>query len=323
MPRRKRARVSGEDGSYHIISRTAGDEIWFDAVEKEYLMDLLEHFASGFYVHIHSFCIMSTHIHILLSGCEKEVDEAEDKELLRRYHHLYGKDANPPSGSYHGDGSATLDDDGGLMRLRRRLGSVSRFVQELKQTFSRWYNKCHERKGYLWGDRFKGVIVDKGGGQLACSAYIDLNPVRGGIVRIPEDYRWSSMGFCMRNPDRYQTLLTSIFESDDDHGELQSFKDSQAAFYWYREFVHKSGAVKLEGKSNIPADVVEKVGRVHGRLGIGVSFRYRIRNISEGVAIGSQSFIADIQRRANRKFIRPRPFFGRTTTLYATRVLRL
>jgi len=53
----------------------------------------------------------------------------------------------------------------------------------------------NNRSGYLWGDRFKSVLIEKGEGLLNCLAYIDLNPVRAGIVKRPEDYRWSGIGY--------------------------------------------------------------------------------------------------------------------------------
>jgi hypothetical protein len=48
---------------------------------------------------------------------------------------------------------------------------------------------------YFWSDRFKSVIVENGETLINCLAYIDLNPVRAGIVEKPEDYRWSSLGY--------------------------------------------------------------------------------------------------------------------------------
>ena len=59
----------------------------------------------------------------------------------------------------------------------------------------------------------------------------------------------------------------------------------------------------------------------HGKLGLGDRFRYRVRNISEGVAMGSFDFIAGIQEKFQRKFIRPRSFLL-GEVLYSTRVLR-
>jgi putative transposase len=43
------------------------------------------------------------------------------------------------------------------------------------------------RRHYFWGDRFKSVIVDKGETLVNCPAYIDLNPLRAGLVDHPED----------------------------------------------------------------------------------------------------------------------------------------
>ena len=50
-------------------------------------------------------------------------------------------------------------------------------------------NKRHNRRGFFWGDRFKSVIVENGDTLINCLAYIDLNPVRAGMVKRPEDYR--------------------------------------------------------------------------------------------------------------------------------------
>ena len=54
---------------------------------------------------------------------------------------------------------------------------------------------------------------------------------------------------------------------------------------WYREFVYLLGGVAREGKASIPGDIIAKVVFYHGKLGLGDCFRYRVRNISEGLAI--------------------------------------
>jgi hypothetical protein len=60
----------------------------------------------------------------------------------------------------------------------------------------------------------------------------------------------------------------------------------------------------------------------HGILGIGERLQYRLRNISEGIAIGNYSFIAELQKKYKRKFVRPRAVLG-GNSLFSTRVLRL
>jgi hypothetical protein len=72
-----------------------------------------------------------------------------------------------------------------------RMHDLSCFVGELKQRISQRYNLKTERKGPLWEDRFKSVLVQGSPGVLATvAAYIDLNAVRAGIVVEPKDWRW-------------------------------------------------------------------------------------------------------------------------------------
>jgi len=311
MGRPGRAWISQEVGSFHIISHLTGNDTRLDDEEKEYFLNRMEQLASGFFVDIHAFAIMGTHFHILATGLELEAKKADPEELKERYRRMYGKNVGPPEGVYAGDGTLIPDEDGGIERLRARLGNISRFVQELKQGFSRWYNKKHDRKGYLWRDRYTGVIVSKGDAQLACSTYIDLNPVRAGIVKRPEDYRWCSLGLMARKPELSRRLITLIPVSTEEN-RLQ----------WYREFVYLAGGVEKKGAARIPDELIEDVVRHHGKLGIGDCFRYRVRNICEGLAMGTHSFISDVQKRYNRKFIRPRPLL-KGNVFYSTRVLRL
>jgi putative transposase len=327
MGRRNRQWTSQNSGSFHVISRITGQDRLLGPNDKEYFLQLLERFASGFFVQIHSFAILDNHFHILLTGLNLDAQQASKKELLQRYQRLYPKEFEPPPGSYRPDGTLVPDEDNGIERLRERLGSVSRFVQELKQTYSRWYNKNNNRKGYLWSDRFKGVIVQKGEAQLLCSAYIDLNAVRANIVGKPEDYRWCSLGLRVRAPKRARKLLTWFPVSHEDAWEnigLVKTFHSMKAMEWYRVFVYQSGGKKLENEDKviIPDQLVSDVADFHGKLGIGEKLQYRLRNLSEGIAIGNYSFIAEIQKKYARKFIRPRSFLE-GNRLFVTRVLRL
>jgi len=318
MPRMARSWVAEDSGAYHIISRVSDSSIHFNQGEKEYFLKLLEIFAKGFYVDIHSFSILDNHFHILASCRESLAKKATKEELFTRYKKIFGKHNSPPPGSYLSNGEIMVDEDDGVERLRNRLGSISRFVQELKQTFSRWYNKHHNRMGYLWTDRFKGVIVDMGEAQLSCSAYIDLNSIRAGIVQRPEDYRWSSMGLRARNSRRARDLLVGLKQFKEQPKDELKFED--VSFSFYRCFVYESGGMRRLDQGNISPSLVSEVKRYHGRLGIGDMLKYRVRNFSEGLAIGSSAFIKDIQTLHKRKFIRPRKVI-KDGVLFSTRSL--
>ena len=71
---------------------------------------------------------------------------------------------------------------------------VPGWIISLLQRFTRWFNRTHNRTGTLWEERFKSVIVEGGTAARTMAAYIDLNPVRAGMVEDPADYRWSSYG---------------------------------------------------------------------------------------------------------------------------------
>ncbi len=83
-----------------------------------------------------------------------------------------------------------------------------RISKDIKLGFSRYYNRRHNRRGFFWGDRFKSVIVENGQTLINCLAYIDLNPVRAGMVEKPEEYRWNSGGYHVQtnNKDGFLSL---------------------------------------------------------------------------------------------------------------------
>lgn len=69
---------------------------------------------------------------------------------------------------------------------------VSRMMQATGRHYVRYFNHTYGRTGTLWEGRFKSCLVDAEDYLLACHRYIELNPVRAGMVAVPEDYSWSS-----------------------------------------------------------------------------------------------------------------------------------
>ena len=71
-------------------------------------------------------------------------------------------------------------------------GSVSRLMQWLGTRYVRHVNAAHRRTGTLWEGRFRSAPIESEAHLLACYRYIELNPVRAGMVAAPDDYPWSS-----------------------------------------------------------------------------------------------------------------------------------
>ena len=70
--------------------------------------------------------------------------------------------------------------------------SISRTIQFVGRNYVTYINRVYARSGTLWEGRHKGCIVAADRYMMACSRYIELNPVRAGMVERPEEYRWSS-----------------------------------------------------------------------------------------------------------------------------------
>ncbi len=172
MPRIARIKVKGEPTVYHVMSRTALDGFVLGDVEKDFLLEVIKRYSGLYFTEIIGFCIMGNHFHCLVRMHPE--GGYSDKDIRKRY-----KD-------FHKDEEATRDlelSDGQVADYRAKLEDLSEFMKEVKQTFSRFYNKRHGRKGFFWSERFKSVIVDNGDTLINCLAYIDLNPVRADVYR--------------------------------------------------------------------------------------------------------------------------------------------
>lgn len=69
---------------------------------------------------------------------------------------------------------------------------VSKMMQMIGRHYVRYFNYTYKRTGTLWEGRFKSCVVDAEQYLLVCQRYIELNPVRAGMVDSPSDYVWSS-----------------------------------------------------------------------------------------------------------------------------------
>ena len=79
-----------------------------------------------------------------------------------------------------------------LLATAARPDGISRTMQDVAGSYSRWINSRLDRRGSLWEGRFHSSLIDSDHYCLACYRYIELNPVRAGIVASPSEYRWSS-----------------------------------------------------------------------------------------------------------------------------------
>jgi len=273
MPRTQRMKINDETTVYHIMSRTALDGFPLGDIEKDFMLDLIRQYAKLYLVEILGFCLMGNHFHLLVKMFPEY--KFTDEDIKKRYVGFYDDDrafayAQVPS-------------------LREKLSNLSEFVREIKVGFARYYNRRHNRSGYFWGDRFKSVIVEKGETLINCLAYIDLNPLRAGLVDCPEEYRWNSLGYHIQtgNKDNFLSLDFGLKEF--------GVMNAEERLRGYRRYVYEAGAVdrsEIGQRKVIREAVVEKERKKEFKISNVDRFRYRTRYFTDSGIIGTKEFVS-------------------------------
>ncbi|MDP3192716.1 transposase [Rhodoferax sp.] len=79
-----------------------------------------------------------------------------------------------------------------LLATPKTADGLPKMMQAVGRSYVRYFNDAQKRSGTLWEGRYKSTLIQTDRYLLACMAYIDLNPVRAGLVVQPQDYPWSS-----------------------------------------------------------------------------------------------------------------------------------
>jgi putative transposase len=127
----------------HVIQRGVDKAVCFRR-DNDYILYLLHlrELSAKFGCSVHAYCLMTNHVHLLVSPSSCEAGQSMMKELGQRY--------------------------------------------------SQYFNRTYGRTGPLWDGRYRSCVAESAFYVLACYRYIELNPVRAGMVRDPAAYPWSS-----------------------------------------------------------------------------------------------------------------------------------
>jgi len=312
--------LGGEHGAfcYHVMSRAAGGAKLFGDVEKEGFCKIMRRMERFSGVTILTHCILDNHFHILARVPEQKqfVKRFDDKEgetprsgearLLDHLHILYSNAyVDQVRREIDSMRKRGMEDDVQrfLGKYKNRFCNLSLFVKELKERFSRWFNKKHERKGTLWMDRFKSVLVEDGDALRTISTYIDLNPVRAGIVDDPKDYRWSGYSEAVAGSKRARRGLCQVVGVPQDGGwgeqtvknadgkEVQSLGGGARYRCWLMSDGKEFDAGNDAARSGIPLEKAEAELKNQGVLASHEILLSKIRHFTEGLVIGSRQFV--------------------------------
>jgi REP element-mobilizing transposase RayT len=320
---------AGKPVFYHVISRVVERRFAFGVEEKEKfraLMRLQEKFTGCRAV---SYCLMDNHFHILLEVPPMAQGGLSDEELLKRLSAIYSEAFVAGVAKEIADArSVVYAEESGMehalaaihQRFIYRMHDLGEFMKGLLQRFTQWFNRTQSRTGRLWEDRFKSVIVEDGVAAKTISAYIDLNPVRAGMVKDPADYRWSSYGEAIGGGSKGngKTARAGLVRALRAHqgigADAELWADGVARDYRKllmagavgksAESVGRDGKMITETlRKGISKEEAERQRAQDGEIPLGKMLRCRIRYFTDGVVIGSRSFV-------DEAFVNSRARFG-------------
>ncbi len=234
---RVRARLTPSDHAfYHCVSRVVDRRFIFGEAEKDRFLLLLRRYEAFCKVRVLGFCIMDNHFHVLARESGRPETRPPQDHLVGHVQQTLGKTAadvyqqridfwteqleigqrrlsSNSAGSPRAEDSPldeVLRDRADLVTyaseqlekvsqdIWQRMYDVSQFIFSVKQQFSHWYNRENDRAGTLWEERFRSTLIQPGPAVAEIAAYIDLNPVRSGLVSEAKHYQWSQYGRAFR-----------------------------------------------------------------------------------------------------------------------------
>ena len=303
------------DGLYHVVSRVVDRRMIFGEDEKKKFRELAVAYTGFSGIQIVAWCIMDNHFHLLLkvpARAGAEAAKLPEREILRRLRCIYSAGEVAEVERILGLCKTEAARRKFLEPYTRRMGDLSLCMKTLKQRFTQWYNGRNRRKGTLWEDRYKSVVIEsEGTGTLGhaariVAAYIDLNPVRAGMVEDPKDYSWCGYARAVVGEKDCVKGITALW------GRGRGVK---AALAEHRAFLFEEGAApgggevqggrgpalrassvkfsegEKKSRKSIDARKVWEERKRGGRLPLHVLLRLRSRYLVDGAVIGRAEFV--------------------------------
>lgn len=195
-------------GIYHVHSRCVR-RAWLcgrDAVtgrnfdhRRAWIERRIHWLASIFPVSICAYAVMSNHYHLVLRVSPSECTRWSAEEVIDRWLTLCPGRRGPHQNRIReARKSELLGAPQQIRLLRARLGSLSWFMRFINEPLARISNREDDCTGRFWEGRFKSQLLLDQSALLACMAYVDLNPVRAGLARSPEQSAYTSIRFRLR-----------------------------------------------------------------------------------------------------------------------------
>ncbi len=314
-------------GVFHVTNRFLDRVCHFgDDESKDQFLKIVRAYEDLLGVEVLTFCIMSNHFHLLVRVPHRpEGFDVPLEVILARMERAVGDEAMALVRT-----QLDLWTRSGLtgaieewrQRQVARMFNLSEFVRCVKIRFTRWHNRKHARRGTIWEEKFGSVVVEEEERALrTMAAYIDLNPVRAGIVEDPADYRWSGYAEAMAGKERSRRGLVRIIgqmawprataaEAKPWGDQAFSKQIETRALVFYRAILGGQGAARKGQDGRVMRRGLSETMRMklttanERRVRAEVMMR-RVAHFTRGMMIGSRAFV-DGWFEANRSVVQGR-----------------
>ncbi len=279
---------------FHVISRVVDRRLIFEDQEKSFFLSMIRNHEKFAGVEVLCHCLMGNHFHLIIRIPDKP-GHIPEEEIWQRMSAIYSESDirkfRRRIELYQASGNTRLIEDF-YDSMRNRMYDISSFMKDIKMKFSKWYNRRHERKGTLWEERFKSILLQDDGAALRMvAAYVEMNPVRAGVVDSPEQYEWCSFADAVSGSHEAIYGIAHILgrrqEGISDPEKL--LKDYRSLFAGRIEVYHGHVSTR-ENEGKIPDRVAEKTNK-GSRLSPYPGFHVKVRELTEGGIIGSKKYV--------------------------------
>ena len=304
---------------YHCVSRVVDRGKVLGTAEKEQFLEYMRLYERLFGLKVLTFCLMDNHFHILVNVPRRPEVLPTNEELITRVRETLG-DSRADNLSNWLSLWERQNNQQAIAEERERwftqMWNLAAFMKVLKQRFSQWYNGTRptRRTGTLWESRYRSVLVENGEALRTIAAYIDLNPIRAGLVKDPIEYRWSGYGEACRGLAAACAGLRwmeSQADPDPTLGENSDQMTLERVLSWYREQMYERGEEvrDAEGKlvrRGFTEEEIEAVRKAGGRVPKTVFLRMRVRYFTDAAVLGTQAFVETVFAAYRERFSKSR-----------------
>ena len=260
---------------YHITNRVAGSSDWLpfeDPQARQKLLYMILFYVNAYRCRLAAFQIMGNHFHLVVHF--EKPRPLSRQELEESAHKLYGREAEDKTAAWT---------DAEWKKFNERLFDLSQLMANVDGFYARWFNRTFERRGHLWGDRFKNSELLGLEAVQDAVLYVELNAVRAGMAQRPEQWKWGSALWRLTGQDQDLIPLEELFPADPGSDVYGSYR----ARLYYR------GAVPTrDNQAAIPRWILHQEQR-RGFTRAG-AFRRRLRFLTDGLAVGPAEKVAQL-----------------------------